>query len=38
MAVRKKYNSSALGRGLDNISSGRGLGLDALIDTSDIER
>ena len=37
MAVRKKYNSSALGRGLDNISSGRGLGLDALIDTSDIE-
>ena len=37
MAVRKKYNSSALGRGLDNIGSGKGRGLDALIDTSDIE-
>ena len=34
MAVRKKY--SALGRGLDNIGSGKGRGLDALIDTSDI--
>lgn len=37
MAVRKKYDRSVLGRGLDNIGSGRGLGLDALIDTSDIE-
>ena len=37
MAVRKKYNSSALGRGLDNIGSGKGRGLDALINTSDIE-
>ena len=35
MAVRKKYaNSSVLGRGLDDIGSGRGL--DALIDTSDV--
>ena len=33
MAVRKKYDRSVLGRGLDNIGSGRGLGLDALIDT-----
>ena len=31
MAVRKKYASSVLGRGLDDISTGRGL--DALIDT-----
>ena len=37
MAVRKKYDRNVLGRGLDNIGSGRGLGLDALIDTSDIE-
>ena len=36
MAVRKKYDRSALGRGLDNIGSGKGRGLDALIDTSDI--
>ncbi|MBQ7512049.1 MAG: ParB/RepB/Spo0J family partition protein [Prevotella sp.] len=32
MAVKKKYASSALGRGLDDIGSGRGL--DALIDTN----
>ena len=31
MAVKKKYASSALGRGLDDIGAGRGL--DALIDT-----
>ena len=36
MAVHKKYakGSTALGRGLDDIGSGRGL--DALIDTSDV--
>ena len=35
MAVKKKYaSSSVLGRGLDDIGSGRGL--DALIDTSDV--
>ena len=34
MAVHKKYASSVLGRGLDDIGSGRGL--DALIDTSDV--
>ena len=35
MAVKKKYaNSSVLGRGLDDIGSGRGL--DALIDTSEV--
>ena len=36
MAVHKKYakGSTVLGRGLDDISSGRGL--DALIDTSDV--
>ena len=32
MAVKKKFASSALGRGLDDIGTGRGL--DALIDTS----
>ena len=32
MAVKKKYASSVLGRGLDDIGTGRGL--DALIDTS----
>lgn len=37
MAVRKKYDRSVLGRGLDNIGSGKGRGLDALIDTSDIQ-
>lgn len=37
MAVHKKFakNSFALGRGLDDINSGRGL--DALIDTSDVK-
>jgi ParB family chromosome partitioning protein len=37
MAVHKKYakSSLALGRGLDDINSGRGL--DALIDTSDVK-
>jgi len=36
MAVKKKYaNSHALGRGLDDIGTGRGL--DALIDTSDVK-
>jgi ParB family chromosome partitioning protein len=32
MAVKKKYNKTVLGRGLDDIGSGRGL--DALIDTN----
>ena len=35
MAVKKKYDKSVLGRGLDEIGSGRGL--DALIDTSDVK-
>ena len=34
MAVRKKYDKSVLGRGLDDIGTGRGL--DALIDTTDV--
>ena len=34
MAVKKKYTGSVLGRGLDDIGSGRGL--DALIDTSEV--
>ncbi len=34
MAVRKKYNTSVLGRGLDDIGNGRGL--DALIDTGEV--
>lgn len=34
MAVRKKYDRSVLGRGLDDIGNGRGL--DALIDTTDV--
>lgn len=34
MAVRKKYDRSVLGRGLDEI--GRGRGLDALIDTGGV--
>ena len=34
MAVKKKYNKSVLGRGLDDISEGRGL--DALIDTTGV--
>lgn len=35
MAVKKKYNSNVLGRGLDDIGSGRGL--DALIDTQGVK-
>ncbi|MBQ4393218.1 MAG: ParB/RepB/Spo0J family partition protein [Prevotella sp.] len=35
MAVRKKYEKSVLGRGLDDIGNGRGL--DALIDTSEVK-
>ncbi len=35
MAVRKKYDRSVLGRGLDDIGNGRGL--DALIDTGDVK-
>ena len=35
MAVRKKYDKSVLGRGLDDIGSGRGL--DALIDTTNVK-
>ena len=35
MAVRKKFDKSVLGRGLDDISNGRGL--DALIDTSEVK-
>ena len=35
MAVRKKYDKNVLGRGLDDIGTGRGL--DALIDTSDVK-
>ena len=35
MAVRKKYDRSVLGRGLDDINNGRGL--DALIDTTDVK-
>ena len=34
MAVRKKYDKSVIGRGLDDMGVGRGL--DALIDTSDV--
>ncbi|MBQ8096566.1 MAG: ParB/RepB/Spo0J family partition protein [Prevotella sp.] len=34
MAVKKKYDKSVLGRGLDDIGIGRGL--DALIDTSGV--
>ena len=37
MAVRKKYDRNVLGRGLDNIGTGKGRGLDALIDTGDIQ-
>ena len=37
MAVRKKYDRNVLGRGLDNISTSKGRGLDALIDTTDVE-
>ena len=35
MAVRQKYDKSVLGRGLDDMGTGRGL--DALIDTSDVK-
>ena len=35
MAVRKKYDKGVLGRGLDDLGSGRGL--DALIDTSEVK-
>lgn len=34
MAVQKKYNKNALGRGLDDIGTGKGL--DALIDTHGV--
>lgn len=34
MAVRKKYNKSVLGRGLDSMDKGKGL--DALIDTNGV--
>lgn len=34
MAVKKKYANNVLGRGLDDIGTGRGL--DALIDTSEV--
>lgn len=37
MAVRKKYDHNVLGRGLDSIGSGKGRGLDALIDTGGVE-
>ena len=36
MAVKKKYDRNVLGRGLDSIGTGKGRGLDALIDTGDI--
>lgn len=35
MAVHKKYSSSALGRGLDDLGAGKGL--DALIDTGMVD-
>ena len=37
MAVKKKYDRNVLGRGLDNLGGGKGLGLDALIDTHDVQ-
>lgn len=37
MAVRKKYDRNVLGRGLDSIGTGKGRGLDALIDTGDVQ-
>ena len=37
MAVHKKYDRNVLGRGLDNIGDGKGRGLDALINTRDVE-
>ena len=37
MAVKKKYDRNVLGRGLDSIGGSKGLGLDALIDTHDVQ-
>ena len=37
MAVHKKYDRNVLGRGLDNLGNGKGRGLDALIDTGDVQ-
>lgn len=37
MAVHKKYDRNVLGRGLDNIGTGKGRGLDALIQTGDVQ-
>ena len=37
MAVHKKYDRNVLGRGLDNIGTGKGKGLDALIQTGDVQ-
>lgn len=37
MAVHKKYDRNVLGRGLDSIGNGKGRGLDALIDTGDVQ-
>ena len=37
MAVHKKYDRNVLGRGLDNIGNGKGRGLDALINTNDVQ-
>ncbi len=37
MAVKKKYDRNVLGRGLDNIGGSKGLGLDALIDTHEVQ-
>lgn len=37
MAVHKKYDRNVLGRGLDSIGTGKGRGLDALIDTGDVQ-
>ena len=37
MAVHKKYDRNVLGRGLDSIGTGKGKGLDALIDTGDVQ-
>ena len=37
MAVHKKYDRNVLGRGLDNIGTRKGRGLDALIQTGDVQ-
>jgi ParB family chromosome partitioning protein len=37
MAVHKKYDRNVLGRGLDNIGTGKGRGLDALIQSGDVQ-